>query len=78
MKAKIHLELEVEVEFDHQPAEQMTRHYPGCPADIEITKIEILGCPVDVCLGDSVMFSYEDEIEQACWDEVRKYGKGGQ
>jgi|GEM_PF-1607117 len=42
MTLTTYIELEVEIAFDATPAEPMTRDYPGCPADIEITGTTIL------------------------------------
>ena len=28
-------EIDIEIEFDYQPAEAMTRHYPGCDEDLD-------------------------------------------
>ena len=63
MKTSIFLEVEVEIDFDPQKAERMTWHYPGCPAHIEINEIKL---PT----ADEVVKQYEQEIHDACWDEV--------
>lgn len=33
----------VDVEFDYQPAERMTRDYPGCEAEVTITSVKWRG-----------------------------------
>lgn len=71
MKTKIHLELEIEVDFDAMPAERMTRHYPGSPAHLEINEMEIENCKINQGLSDAIMLKYESEIEEACWDDLR-------
>lgn len=65
MKTYAYIEIEVEIDFDHQPEEKMTRHYPGCPAHIEINEIKL---PT----ADEVVKQYEQEIHDACWDEVKE------
>ena len=61
---EMELTITVKVQFYAKKAERMTRHYPGCPAHIEIEEI-ILPSP------DEVAKEFEDEITEACWDEVR-------
>ena len=80
MKAIIHLELEFEIDFDAIPAERMTRHYPGCPAHIELNGLEVItgkDSKIDVwdCgskLHDYLIKTYEDELMEACWEEVEE------
>jgi len=80
MKATIALELEFEIDFDATPEEKMTRHYPGCPAQVEINGLELIGVkdiylPSNVHDGlfDTIMCMHEDDIEQACWEVVGEY-----
>lgn len=42
MTIKTHIELEVEVEFDHTKEERASRDYPGSPEEIEITGVTVL------------------------------------
>jgi len=72
MDAIIFTELELIVEYDHQPFEAMTHHYPGCPEAIEITDIKILDCPVSQQLFENIIHVYGKEIEQAVWEEIRE------
>jgi len=52
--------IEVEIFFDYQPAEQLTRDYPGCPESIQISEVKI--------------DSYEDEeVEDIVWMERDKW-----
>lgn len=41
-------ELEIEVDFDFEPAERMTRDYPGCDAQVTIN--EVLAAGKEICL----------------------------
>ena len=41
-------ELEIEVDFDFEPAERMTRDYPGCDAQVIIN--EVTGAGKEICL----------------------------
>lgn len=35
------VEVEGEVDYDYQPHEPMTRHYPGCPASCSVNDIKV-------------------------------------
>jgi len=72
MEAIIHLELELTVEFDAQKEERATSHYPGCPAAVGIDDIKILGKEISDSLYDEIIRLYEDEIEEACWEEIKE------
>ena len=65
-ETEIELTVPITVKFYANKAERMTRHYPGCPANIEIE---------DVILPDVawVVCTYEDEIKEACWDHINEY-----
>jgi hypothetical protein len=58
---------EFKVDFDYQPYEPMTRHYPGCDESVDI-------CEVTDSDGDVVKdWAYEimeDELREACLDAV--------
>ena len=78
MKTTIHLELEFEVDFGIQKEEKMTRHYPGCPASVEINEIKLIGLDgiylassVHNDLFDTLVALHGDEIEEVCWDCAR-------
>lgn len=58
MKFKTYIEVEVEVEYDHQPFEPATGDYPGCQASIDIDYVNIL---TDV--------ENLEEIKEGCWDD---------
>ena len=70
MKTSIDLELEMEVDFDYQPAERMTHNDTGCPEDIEINAFKIYGCKINEKLFDKIMEDHGQSIEQQCWDQV--------
>jgi hypothetical protein len=71
MKTTISLEIECEVDFDYQPAERMTRHYPGCHEAVEINTLLLNEKEISMETFNIMMEMYQGEIEQACWDEVR-------
>jgi len=62
---EIELTIPVTIKFEAIKEERMTRHYPGCPAHIEINEV-ILPTVFTVAV------EFEDEIEQACWDYVNE------
>ena len=43
-------EVEVEVDFDYQPYEAMTRHYPGCSESIDINEVRVVDTQAEICL----------------------------
>ena len=71
MKTTLMLELEIEIDYDFQPMEKMTRHYPGCPAEVEINTLLINGIELPMKLQSSIMKDFEYEINEWCWDDVR-------
>ena len=64
------VEIPITIHYDAQPAERMTRHYPGCPAHIELTTVEFNGKPIDEAIGEYITKEYEDSIIEDCWDDV--------
>jgi hypothetical protein len=72
MKTTISIELEFEVDFDIQKEEQMTLHYPGCPAYVEPYDMKVLGVPLEDALFIAILDEYEDEIHDACWDALKE------
>ena len=70
MKTTINLELEFEVDFDIQKEERMTRHYPGCPAAIEINDLKIGRRAVTQDIFSRIMDQHQEEIEEACLEEA--------
>jgi len=77
MRTIVHLELEVEVDFDAQKAEPMTRHYPGNPAGVEINTLLINDIELDMKLFNSIMKDFQHEVEEACWVEIAEDEHGG-
>ena len=45
-------EIEIRVEFDYQPEEPMTRHYPGCLEDAEICGITMVSTDAEIIIID--------------------------
>jgi len=72
------LEREVLVQFDYQPAEAQTLTYPGCDAEVEITRIrEVLDSLGDrrSLIGESDLIEslsphQLDELEQKALDSM--------
>lgn len=56
--------VDVEVEFDFQPEERMTRDYPGCPAYIEIISVIRGGVDITAFIDETEI----QQIEQRIWD----------
>jgi hypothetical protein len=59
-------EIDIEIEFDYQPYESMTRHYPGCNEDAEICGITLLA--VD---GEMVELSEIEIIDDDLLESLR-------
>ena len=55
-------EIEVEIFFDFQPYEPMTRHYPGCDASCDIYEVMVTETGAEVCLLKEVEGYMEEEI----------------
>lgn len=43
-------EIQIEVEYDYQPFEHMTRDYPGCPEEATIFSTTIIETGEEICL----------------------------
>jgi len=71
MKTNLFLEIELEVDYDFCPAERMTRHYPGSPAQVEINTILINDIELPPPIFNTIMADFGDVIEEWCWDDVR-------
>ena len=71
MKTSLILEIEIEVDYDFQPMERMTRHYPGCPEEVEINTLSISGIELPMELQNLIMRDFEYEIYEWVWDDVR-------
>jgi len=67
---EIELTVPVTIKFEAIKAERMTRHYPGCPAHIEIDGMEFMGVPFGTALTDAIYDEFEDEINDECWDYI--------
>ena len=53
-------EIEIEVDYDYQPHEDSTRHYPGCSEEVDITEVTVKGS--EICLLPKVKERVEEEI----------------
>ena len=52
MHFETELDVPVTVHFDYQPAERMTRDYPGCEASVEINEVLYKGHEVEISKED--------------------------
>ena len=55
-------EIEIEVAFDFQPPERMTRHYPGCDASADIYEVIIVETGAEICLLPKEQERMEEEL----------------
>ena len=61
----------LDIEYAVEKEEPMTRHYPGCPAQLEITKISVNDKEItNSYVWDWLMDNFGIEMEQACWENV--------
>jgi hypothetical protein len=70
-------EIEIEVDYDYQPYEDMTRHYPGCNEDAEITSIIMTdtGAEIDIIDDDLLEELRVSILEHVAEEsEYNKYG----
>ena len=70
-------EFEIEVSYDYQPYEDMTRHYPGCSESVDIYDVRIVPTNEmtdfekknnEICLLPSI----EDDIEMQILDHIQE------
>ena len=64
--------LTIDVEYETEPEEPMTRDYPGCPAQLEVVSIYIKGKQISDDTFYTIMDKFGYEIEQACWEEANQ------
>lgn len=55
-------EIEVEIFFDFQPYEPMTRHYPGSSPSCDIYEVQVVETGAEICLLKDVESSMAEEI----------------
>ncbi len=68
-------EFEIEVDYDYQPYEQMTQHYPGCSESVEINEVRIVNGS-EICLMKNEEGLIEEQILEHIAEEsdYNKYG----
>ena len=68
-------EFEIEVDYDYQPYEQMTRQYPGCSESVEINEVRIVNGS-EICLMKNEEGLIEEQILEHIAEEsdYNKYG----
>ena len=68
-------EIKIEVEYDYQPMEHMTRHYPGCDEDVELCCVTVIdtGAEIRLLAGaegamvEEILQDVHDRQEEACY-----------
>ncbi len=55
-------EIEIEIFFDYQPYERMTKHYPGCSESVDICEVLIADTNIEICLLKEIAELMEEEI----------------
>lgn len=65
-------ELEVEIDFDYEPYEPMTRHYPGSPEGVIINAIYVVTDEglSEICLIPNRIV--EEQLENAILEEIHE------
>ena len=66
-------EIEIEIFFDYQPYESMTRHYPGCSESVDICEVLIADTNIELCLLKDVEGLMEEEILEYREEELNAY-----
>lgn len=68
-------EIEIEIHYDYQPYENMTRHCPGCSESVEINEVRIVNGP-EICLMKHEESLIEESILEHIAEEsdYNKYG----
>ena len=62
------VEIPIVIDYTLEPAERITRTYPGCEAHIIIDQVSL---PTDEEMG-KILDNENDAIEMACWEDVEK------
>jgi len=70
MKTYVNIDIELEVDFDEQKSQLITRYEPGYPAAIEINSLLFEGEELPETMVDGIMEIYEKNIKKACWQEL--------
>jgi hypothetical protein len=60
-------ELNVEIDFYHQPREPMTFNYPGAAEEVSVEFVTVEGEKAP----EWFLEMFEHELEDACWDYLR-------
>ena len=69
-------EIEIEVFFDYDPYEPMTRHYPGCDEQVSIYEVKLTESGEEICLLPETLSEVESQILDWIHEE-REYAKYG-
>ena len=69
-------EVEVEINFDYQPYEAMTRHYPGCSECVMIEEVKVIETNAELCLLKGVEEQLSEQVLEWVHEEqdYAKYG----
>jgi hypothetical protein len=66
-------EIEIEIFFDYQPYESMTRHSPPVPESVDICEVLIVDTNIELCLLKDVEGLMEEEIMEYRQEELNAY-----
>ncbi len=67
-------EIEVEISFDFQPDEPMTRHYPGCSASLDIYEVKLVETGAEICFLKDFESSMEEELLCEHYEDMKSGG----
>lgn len=79
-------ELEFRVDYDYQPAESMTRTYPGCDESVHVNQVTLFGHDISHVLkgveGETdeqrkARLMFIDCLEDACMDDAHRLDNFG-
>jgi hypothetical protein len=57
-------EIDIEIEFDYQPYEPMTRHYPGCNEDLDFCGFTMLAVDGEMVDSSEIEIIDDDLLDQ--------------
>lgn len=71
-----YIELEVQVGFDAEKGEAMTRHSQGFPASVEINEIKLGEVVLPQEVFDEIMKQVQEELMETCRDAITAATEG--
>ena len=71
-------EIDIIVEFDYFPPEKMTRHYPGCDEDVDITDVKFDGnfSQRELVRFEEIIEDFKESLKEEIFDHIHEVISG--